>query len=108
MSQMLQTMHDVVTLAAEEPVIPGFTPSLPGNIKGPTGQILGWTAGAGLSLAVLGGLLGWGATAIGHNSERAQLAARGKTAIVWSLLSGGGIGVTAGLVWAVYNMTQAT
>lgn len=105
MSQLLQTTHDVVTLAAD-PVIPGFTPSLPGTLQTPTGKILGWTAGVGLSLAVLGGLTGWAAVAVGHNSERAQLASRGKSAIVWSLIAGIGIGVTSGLVWGFYSMTQ--
>lgn len=107
MSQMLQTARDIITLAADEPVIPGFTPSLPGTLQNPTGKILGWTAGVGLSLAVLGGLTGWACVAIGHNSERAQLASRGKSAIVWSLIAGIGIGVTSGLVWGFYTMTQA-
>ncbi|MEU0061063.1 hypothetical protein [Streptomyces sp. NPDC006334] len=105
MSQMLQTFHDLTTLA-DDPVIPGFKPSLPGTLQTPTGKILGWTAGVGLSLAVLGGLTGWACVAIGHNSERAQLASRGKSAIVWSLISGIGIGVTSGLVWGFYSMTQ--
>ncbi|MEV8105177.1 hypothetical protein [Streptomyces sp. NPDC088135] len=105
MSQILQTTHELVTLAGD-PVIPGFTPSLPGTLQNPTGKILGWTAGVGLSLAVLGGLTGWACVAIGHNSERAQLASRGKSAIVWSLIAGIGIGVTSGLVWGFYSMTQ--
>ncbi|MBD2829866.1 hypothetical protein ID875_21070 [Streptomyces globisporus] len=106
MSQMLHTTREFVTLAAENPVIPGFSPSLPGALQNPTGKILGWTAGIGLSLAVLGGLTGWACVAIGHNTERGQLASRGKSAIVWSLIAGVGIGVTSGLVWGFYSMTQ--
>lgn len=106
MSQMLQTMHDVITLAADEPVIPGFKPSLPGTLQTPTGKVLGWTAGGGLSLAVLGGLAGWACVAIGHNTERAALASRGKSAILWSVIAAVGIGVTSSLVWAFYSMTQ--
>ncbi|KUF20141.1 hypothetical protein [Streptomyces silvensis] len=104
MSQTLYAMHDAIQLA--DGVVPGFKPNLPGELKTPTGKILGWTAGGGLSLAVLGGLIGWACVAIGHNSERAGLASRGKTAIVASLVSGLGIGVTAGMVMAFYGMTQ--
>ncbi|WP_309049295.1 hypothetical protein [Streptomyces sp.] len=105
MSMMLQAIHDVSTLAAE-PVVPGFKPELPGTLQTPTGKILGWTAGGGLSLAVLGGLAGWACVAIGHNTERAQLASRGKSAIVWSVIAAVGIGVTSGLVMGFYSMTQ--
>ncbi|MFJ2817134.1 hypothetical protein ACIQOU_28580 [Streptomyces sp. NPDC091279] len=105
MSQMHHALNDLMTLAAD-PVIPGFTPSLPGTLQTPTGKILGWTAGGGLSMAVLGGLAGWACVAVGHNTERAQLASRGKSAIVWSVISAVGIGVTSGLVWGFYSMTQ--
>lgn len=112
MSQLLHTVHDVITLAdgkapaSTAPVIPGFSPSLPGSLQNPTGKILGWTAGIGLSLAVLGGLTGWACVAIGHNTERAQLASRGKSAILWSVIAAVGIGITSGLVWGFYSMTQ--
>lgn len=88
-------------------IIPGFSPSVPSVLQTPTGTILGWTAGIGLALAVLGGLSGWGCVAIGHNTERANLAARGKQAVVWSLISGVGIAVTSGLVTAFYTMATA-
>jgi hypothetical protein len=89
-------------------IVPGFSPNVPSVLQTPTGTILGWTAGVGLALAVLGGLSGWGCVAIGHNTERAQLAARGKQAIVWSLISGVGIAVTSGLVTAFYTMATAS
>ncbi|MGW2600041.1 hypothetical protein [Streptomyces klenkii] len=105
MSQLLH--HAMTVLADGDPgVIPNYKPEVPGTLQTPTGKILGWTAGIGLALAVLGGLAGWACIAIGHNSERAGLAARGKQAIMWSLVSGMGIGVTSGLVLAFYNMTQ--
>jgi hypothetical protein len=53
-----------------------------------------------------GGLLGWLLVAVGHNSERAQLAARGKQSVLWSLFGAGGIGVTSSLVLAFYNMAK--
>ncbi|MGP3979262.1 hypothetical protein ACTWQF_35685 [Streptomyces sp. 8N114] len=102
MSQMMETLN---FLAAKNP-IPGFNPKLPGPLSGPTGKILSWTAGVGLAMAVLGGLSGWACVAIGHNSERGGLAARGKQAVVWSLISGMGIGLTYSLVWTFFRLSQ--
>ncbi|MEV8534717.1 hypothetical protein [Streptomyces sp. NPDC051211] len=105
MSALLEVANTFV-LADAAPGVPAYTPSVPGPLGKATGQILGWTAGGGLALATLGGLSGWACVAIGHNTERAGLAARGKQAILWSLISGGGIGVTAALVGAFYGITQ--
>ncbi len=110
MSQLLNTLSTVAahpqwhTLAAGP--VPGVTPSMPSDVSKPVQQILNWTAGLGLAGAVLGGLLGWAAVAVGHNSERAALAARGKQAVLWSLFGAGGIGVTAALVSTFYGMTK--
>jgi len=105
MSQILETLN---FLAAKKPkpIVPGFKPKVPGSLYDPTQTILSWTAGGSLALAVLGGLSGWACIAIGHNSERGGLAARGKQAVVWSLVSGMGVGVTSGLVMAFYNMSK--
>lgn len=84
--------------------IPSYKPQLPENVSKPAGTILGWVAGGGLALAVLGGLLGWGAVAVGENSERGGMAARGKKAIVMSLIAGIGIACTSGLIYAAYSM----
>ncbi|CAL9672835.1 hypothetical protein [Streptomyces griseomycini] len=107
MSQILATLNTVAadphwhTLAD---AVPDVTPAMPKEVDKPVQAILNWTAGLGLAAAVLGGLLGWAAVAVGHNSERAALAARGKQAILWSLFGAGGIGVTAALVTTFYNM----
>ncbi|TLQ39016.1 hypothetical protein [Streptomyces marianii] len=111
MSQILETLHILAAdpnwkdLAAPGDPVPDYTPALPDEVNNPVKQILAWTAGLGLAGAVLGGLVGWALVAVGHNTERAQLAARGKQGIVWSLIGAGGIGVTASLVMAFYNMT---
>ncbi|MFH8642075.1 hypothetical protein [Streptomyces goshikiensis] len=105
MSLLIDTANQFVILA-DDPIVPNYTPSVPAPVKGATSQILGWTAGGGLALAVLGGLIGWAAIAVGHNTERAGMAARGKQAIIWSLVAGMGIGVTSGLVMAFYNMSK--
>ncbi|CAM5226309.1 hypothetical protein STENM223S_01215 [Streptomyces tendae] len=109
MSQFLATVHTAA--AAVDPhvllladAVPDVTPEMPKDVGKPVQFLLNWTAGLGLAAAVLGGLLGWAAVAVGHNSERAALAARGKQAILWSLFGSGGIGVTAALVTTFYNM----
>ncbi|WP_229377166.1 hypothetical protein [Streptomyces spirodelae] len=86
--------------------MPEFTPKLPDSLQGPTGTILSYTAGGGLALAVLGGLVGWACVAIGHNTERGTLASRGKSGIIYSLIAGLGIGVTSSLVMAFYGMAN--
>ncbi|MGW5124523.1 hypothetical protein ACWEQ7_10795 [Streptomyces sp. NPDC004069] len=110
MSQLLTTLHAVAAEphwhALADGAVPGVTPQMPKDVDKPVQSILNWTAGLGLAGAVLGGLLGWAAVAVGHNSERAALAARGKQAILWSLFGAGGIGVTAALVTTFYNMTK--
>lgn len=110
MTQLLHVLHSLGEVLADdpskEPIVPEYDPSLPGELKNPTSEILGWTAGGGLALATLGGLVGWACVAIGQNTERGTLAARGKQGILWSLIAGLGIGVTSGLVLAFYNMTQ--
>ncbi|MFE9393575.1 hypothetical protein [Streptomyces sp. NPDC006784] len=111
MSQLMQTLHAVTsdphlhTLAADSPV-PDVVPSLPKDVDRPVDKILGWTAGLGLAGAVMGGLMGWAAVAVGHNSERASLAARGKQGILWSLFGAGGIGLTSALVLTFFNLTN--
>ncbi|WP_329492586.1 hypothetical protein OG618_37550 (plasmid) [Kitasatospora sp. NBC_01246] len=116
MSQFLSTVGALLSdphlhILAEDPPkppvtnpIPDFTPTLPDNVKNPTGTILGWTAGGGLALATLGGLVGFACVGIGENTDRGGLAARGKKAIVMSLVAGIGIACIAGLVFAAYKM----
>ncbi|CAM5646584.1 hypothetical protein STENM327S_06136 [Streptomyces tendae] len=111
MSQLLATVHTAAVAVAVDPhvrlladAVPNVTPEMPKDVDKPVQSLLNWTAGLGLAAAVLGGLLGWAAVAVGHNSERAALAARGKQAILWSLFGAGGIGVTAALVTTFYNM----
>ncbi|MFJ6934762.1 hypothetical protein [Streptomyces sp. NPDC101132] len=74
--------------------VPKFTPSVPSQLNNTVTSILGWAAGLGLAMAVLGGLLSWAAIAVGQNSQNAQWAARGKTGVLFSLIGAGGIGAT--------------
>jgi hypothetical protein len=111
MSQILQAVNHLpeqVLLAAEgdEGIIPEFTPALPENLKGLTGQILGWATGIGIALAVLGQILGWSMVGIGHSTERAQLATRGKSSAIWSLVGGMGLAVASSLVMLFYNAAK--
>ncbi|MFE7330327.1 hypothetical protein ACFU8W_36310 [Streptomyces sp. NPDC057565] len=90
----------------KDPIVPKYSPELPDAVNTQVKTILSWTAGLGLAASVGGGLLGWLLVAVGHNSERAQLAARGKQSVLWSLFGAGGIGVTSSLVLAFYNMAK--
>ncbi|MFE2911407.1 hypothetical protein [Kitasatospora indigofera] len=100
----LQFLADDPTKPPVSNPVPEFTPTLPDNVKNPTSTILAWTAGSGLALATLGGLVGFACIGIGEGTERGALAARGKKAIVMSLVSGVGIACIAGLVFAAYKM----
>lgn len=93
----------MLELFADNP-IPNFSPELPQNLTPVAKQILAWTAGGGLVLAVLGALVGWALSGIGEYSERSGLAARGKRGIVVCLFVGVGISVTSGLVWTFYSI----
>ncbi|MEU2132349.1 hypothetical protein [Streptomyces sp. NPDC018352] len=110
---LMTTLHTLATdpvlhvLADDEdPIVPKYSPALPDAVNTQVTTLLSWTAGLGLAAAVGGGLLGWLLVAVGHNSERAQLAARGKQSVLWSLFGAGGIGVTSSLVLAFYGMTK--
>ncbi|WP_424921984.1 hypothetical protein [Streptomyces sp. wa1] len=93
-------------LAADTPpIVPKPAPALPAAVNTQVQTVLNWTAGFGLAAAVIGGLTGWLLVAVGHNTERAQLAARGKQSVLWSLCGAGGIGLTSSMVLAVYNMS---
>lgn len=99
----MSIMNLANSVLADGPV-PSFTPSVPSQLNTAVGTILGWTAGVGLAVAVLGGLLSWAAIAVGHNSSNAQLAARGKTGVLASLIGAGGIGATSALILMAYNL----
>jgi hypothetical protein len=94
-----------VLAADPAPVVPKPSPALPAAVNTQVQTILNWTAGFGLAAAVIGGLTGWLLVAVGHNTERAQLAARGKQSVLWSLCGAGGIGLTSSMVLAVYNLS---
>ncbi|MFE2151327.1 hypothetical protein ACFXJO_01305 [Streptomyces lavendulae] len=96
-------MSKVIFTLADD-VVPKFTPTVPDKLNDAVSQVLGWAAGVGLAVAVLGGLLSWAAIAVGHNSSNAQLAARGKTGVLASLIGAGGIGATSALVLLAYNL----
>lgn len=110
MSQILNSLHTISSDSSwhvlADGVVPNYTPTLPKEVNNPVKTVLGWTAGLGIAAAVLGGLIAWMLVAVGHNTERASLAARGKQGVLWSLLGAGGIGVTSSLVLAFYNMAK--
>ncbi|MFE4829975.1 hypothetical protein [Streptomyces sp. NPDC056672] len=100
---------DPVALAAGKDnsgIVPEFTPALPDNLKGITGQVLGWATGIGIVCAVLGQILGWSMVAIGHSTERSEMATRGKRSAFWSLLGGMLLATPTGLVMLFYTAAK--
>jgi hypothetical protein len=99
----MSALLDVARVLADNP-IPQVDPTLPKEIEGPSKTLLGWTAGAGLFLATMAGLLGWGLSAFGEFTERASLSAKAKKAIIGAMVSGLGVGLTSSLVLVFYNL----
>lgn len=99
----MSALLDLGHMLADGP-IPGFEPKLPDEISGPSQTILSWTAGGGLVLAVMAAMIGWGMSAFGELTERAGVAARAKRAVLWSCVSGLGIGLSSSLVLVFFKV----
>jgi hypothetical protein len=90
-----------VWLADVNPIPPA---ALPGKAGSALNTIIGWSLTVGLLMCVLGGVTGWILVAIGNNTERENLHARGKKGVFWSLIAACGIGLIFGLVNAFYDL----
>ncbi|WP_026058011.1 hypothetical protein [Streptomyces sp. SS] len=100
-------MTDTITVLADGP-IPGYTPSLPAPLVSLSSTVLGWTAGIGLGLCVLGLLMSLGCIGVGEWTERDGLAVRGKKGVKWSLISAAGFGCGSALLATVYSMAASS
>ncbi|GHG50220.1 hypothetical protein [Streptomyces griseocarneus] len=96
----------LITLADGDPLTPKKPKDLPGNLGTSTDTLIGWSLTGALIAAVLGFLFGCALLAVGYNSERPDMAARGKKSILWSLIAAAGVGTVFGMVKAFFNLGQ--
>ncbi|ATL88790.1 hypothetical protein [Streptomyces malaysiensis] len=91
-----------------DPLTPKPPVSLPGSLGSASDTLIGWSLTASLLACLLGFIWGTASLAIGNNTERPDLAARGKRSMLWSLVAAGGIGGVFALVAAFYNLGQGS
>lgn len=87
-----------------DPLTPKPPVSLPGSLGGATDKLIGWSLTAALIACLLGFIWGGALVGVGNNTERPDMAARGKRSMLWSLVAAGGIGAVFALVTAFYNL----
>jgi hypothetical protein len=87
-----------------DPLAPRPAQSLPGKLGTATDSIIGWSITGALIACALGFIGGWASVGIGNNSERPELAARGKRSVLWSCVSAAGIGMVFAILKAFYGL----
>ncbi|MEV8476180.1 hypothetical protein [Streptomyces sp. NPDC051173] len=102
---MASHLKPLITLA-DDPLSPKQPKNLPGNIGTSTDNLIGWSLTGALIACLLGFILGCALIGVGHNTERPDMAARGKRSVLWSLVAAAGVGTVFGLVKAFYNIGQ--
>ncbi|MFC5724868.1 hypothetical protein ACFP1Z_32445 [Streptomyces gamaensis] len=93
-------------LADGDPLTPKTPKTLPGNLGTSTDTLIGWSLTGALIACLLGFIAGCALIGVGHNTERPDMAARGKRSVLWSLVAAAGIGAVFGLVKAFFNLGQ--
>lgn len=88
----------------DDPLSPRPAKSLPGKLGSATDTLIGWSITAALIACTLGFILGWALVGVGNNSERPELAARGKRSVLWSCVAAMGVGMAFALLKAFYGL----
>jgi hypothetical protein len=83
------------SLAAGSPVVPNPPPASPGPGSGAIATLLGWLKWLALAACAASAVAAGGMIAVGGVTRRSELAARGKTGLVWSVV--GAIVVAVGI-----------
>ncbi|MES4904599.1 hypothetical protein [Streptomyces sp. NPDC000395] len=89
---------------SDDPLMPRSPVSLPGKLGNATDTLIGWSLTVALLACLLGFIWGGALVGIGNNTERPDMAARGKRSMLWSCVAAGGIGAVFALVAAFYNL----
>ncbi|GAA1937418.1 hypothetical protein GCM10009716_49370 [Streptomyces sodiiphilus] len=95
----------LLSLRTDNP-IPDYNPEVPSDVQNLFATGLGWVAGIGLGLLAIGAMVGTVMAGIGLLSERAEMAARGKKAVLVCLIAAALLALVSGLVWMIYNEAQ--
>lgn len=88
----------------DDPLVPRPAKELPGKLGTATDSLIGWSITAALIACTLGFILGWALVGIGNNSERPDMAARGKRSVMWSCVAAMGVGMVFALLKAFYGL----
>lgn len=89
---------------SSDPLQPRPAQNLPGKLGAATDTLIGWSITAALVACVLGFILGWALVGVGNNSERPEMAARGKRSVMWSCVAAMGVGMVFALLKAFYGL----
>jgi hypothetical protein len=90
--------------SGDDPLAPRPAKELPGKLGTATDSLIGWSITAALIACTLGFILGWALVGIGNNSERPDMAARGKRSVMWSCVAAMGVGMVFALLKAFYGL----
>jgi hypothetical protein len=93
LSQLAASAHTVV--AAGLTNIPNPPPASPGPGGGAVATLLAWTKWLALAACAASAVAAGGMIAVGSVTRRAELAVRGKTGLVWSII--GAVVVAVGI-----------
>lgn len=97
-------LADGKTPATPDPLHPRPAQNLPGGLGTATDTLIGWSITAALIACALGFIGGFAGIAIGNNSERPELAARGKRSVLWSCVAAAGTGMVFAILKAFYGL----
>lgn len=95
---------DVTPSDGSDPLQPRPAQNLPGKLGAATDTLIGWSITAALIACMLGFILGWALVGVGNNSERPEMAARGKRSVMWSCVAAMGVGMVFALLKAFYGL----
>ncbi|MGK5639593.1 hypothetical protein ACSNOK_14975 [Streptomyces sp. URMC 126] len=91
-------------LADGDPLTPRKPKNLPGKVGSSTDTLIGWSLAGALIACLLDFILVAALIGVRHNTERPEMAARGKRSVLWFLAAVALIGCAFGLVKALYSM----
>jgi hypothetical protein len=90
--------------SGDDPLVTRPAKELPGKLGAATDSLIGWSITAALVACMLGFIMGWALVGIGNNSERPDMAARGKRSVMWSCVAAMGVGMVFALLKAFYGL----